>query len=182
MTAKRGKKLDAEQARAIAECVANGDRHSVIAQRFGVSVETVGSIKSGSRWADTIDDDLRSRMQAASGGTALDADGALRVMAALESGRSGRSIAEEFGISPSLVSAIKGGRAWTQLDPDLPARLARKPRSGKALTAEQVAAIRWLLAEGRSSRKVAAEFGVSASTVLSIARGETWADTGDPVA
>ena len=174
---RRGKKLDAERVVAIAECIAAGERHTAVAERFGVSVETVGAIKSGKRWADAIDDDLRARMQSVSGGgTALDADGARRVMAALEAGRPGRAIAEEFGISPSMVSAIKQGRAWAVLDPDLPTRLAEKPARGKALSAEQVGAIKRRLREGKSSRKVASEFGVSASTVLAIAQGRTWAD------
>ena len=95
-------------------------------------------------------------------------------MAALEAGRSGRSIAQEFGISPSMVSAIKHGHAWAELDPGLPERLAEKPRAGKSLTEAQVAEVRDRLAAGASSRKVAAEFGVSASTVLSIKNGLTW--------
>jgi transposase-like protein len=171
----RGKRLDAEQARAIAECIATGERHGAIAGRFGVSVETVGAIKSGTRWARAIDDDLRARMNAARPATVLDAESARRVMAALEAGRSGQSIAEEFGISPTMVSAIKHGRAWTALDPDLPARLAHKPRTGKALTATQVEEIKQRLGKGHSSRKIAAEFGVSASTIQAISRGRTWA-------
>ena len=101
---------------------------------------------------------------------------ARRVMAALETGRSGRAIAQEFGISPSMVSAIKHGRAWAALDPDLPTRLAEKPRQGKALEASQVAKIKRQLLRGVSSRKLAAEYGVSASTVLAISRGKTWAE------
>jgi DNA-binding NarL/FixJ family response regulator len=140
LPATRGKRLDAEQARAIAECVATGEHHTAIAERFGVSVETVGAIKSGARWASAIDGELRARIQAAPAvAGVLDAQSARRVMAALEAGRSGRSIAEEFGISPSMVSAIKHGRAWSELDPGLPARLAAEPREGKALTADQVA-------------------------------------------
>ena len=108
---KRGTRLDADQARAIAESIASGERHTAVAERFGVSVETVGAIKSGKRWAGAIDDDLRARMRAASGGTALDAAGAREVMAALEAGRPGSEIAGEFGISPSMVSAIKRGEA-----------------------------------------------------------------------
>lgn len=174
--AKRGKRLDADQVRAIAESVAAGERHTAVAERFGVSVETVGAIKSGKRWASTIDDELRARMAAASTAAVLDAASAQQVMSALEAGRSGRSIAEEFGISPSMVSAIKHGHAWSALDPDLPARLAEKPRHGKALSAPQVAEIKQRLLAGQSSRKVAAEFGVSASTVLAIAQGRTWAE------
>ena len=173
---KRGKKLDAEQVRAIAECIAAGERHTAVAECFGVSVETVGAIKSGKRHAGAIDDELRARMQSAAGGPALDADSARQVMVALEAGRLGRSIAEEFGISPSMVSAIKHGRAWAFLDPELPGRLAGKPRRGKALTADQAARIKRLLLAGVSSRKVAAQFGVSASTVLAIAQGRTWAE------
>lgn len=172
----RGKKLDADRVRAIAECVAAGERHAAVAERFGVSVETVGAIKSGKRWTSAVDDDLRSRMAAASTAPVLDATSAQRVMSALEAGRSGRSIAEEFGISPSMVSAIKHGQAWSALDPGLPARLAEKPRQGKALRAPQVAEIKQRLLAGQSSRKVAAEFGVSASTVLAIAQGRTWAE------
>ncbi len=175
-SASRGKRLDAEQAREIAELVASGERHTRVAERFGVSVETVGAIKSGTRWATAIDDDLRARMGAASAGTVLDAAAARRVMGALEAGRSGLSIAEEFGISPSMVSAIKHGRAWADLDPDLPDRLARIPRQGKALTASQVAEIKRGLRSGHSSRMVAKEFGVSASTVRAISQGKTWAD------
>jgi DNA-binding CsgD family transcriptional regulator len=174
--ARRVKKLTPDQVRAIAECIAAGERHTAIAERFGVSVETVGAIKSGKRWAETIGDDLRARMRAASPATALDVDGARRVMAALEAGRTGSAIAREFGISPSMVSAIKHGRAWAELDPGLPARLAREPVRGKALSAEQVARIKRRLADGVSSRKVGAEFGVSASTVLAIAQGRTWAE------
>jgi DNA-binding NarL/FixJ family response regulator len=170
------KRLDVDRVRAIAECIAAGERHTEIAQRFGVSVETVGAIKSGKRWASAIDDDLRARMSGASAVVALDASSARQVMAALEAGRSGQSIADEFRISPSMVSAIKHGRAWSELDPGLPARLAGTPREGKALTAPQVAAIKQRLRKGRSSRKVAAEFGVSASTIQAIAQGRTWAE------
>ena len=174
--AARGKRLGPEQVRAIAECVAAGERHVALAERFGVSIETVGAIKSGKRWAAAIDDELRARMAQAPAATVLDAAGARGVMAALEAGLPGRSIAEEFGISPSTVSAIKRGQAWSALDPDFPARLAGKPQRGKALSASQVAKIKQRLLAGQSSRKVAAEFGVSASTVLAIARGKTWAE------
>jgi len=169
-------KLDAEQARAIAESIAEGQRHTLVAERFGVSVETVGAIKSGKRWGDAIDDELRARMAAASVGGALDAKGARAVMAALEAGRSGRSIAQEFGVSPSMVSAIKTGQAWAELDPELPVRLAAGGRRGKKLDAQQVAEIKQRLAAGQSTRKVAAEYGVSASAVQAIAKGRTWSE------
>jgi len=170
-------KLDSSQARAIAEQIACGKRHTRIAQDFGVSVETVGAIKAGTRWGSALDDDLRARLQAASpASAALDAAGARRVMAALEAGQPGAQIAREFDISPSLVSAIKHGQAWSSLDPDLPTRLARSSRKGKSLTAEQVAEIKAHLIAGWSSRKIAAEFGVSASTIQAIARGNTWAE------
>ena len=172
--AKRGKKLVPEQVRAIAERIAAGERHSAVAECFGVSVETVGAIKSGKRWAGAIDDVFRARMAAAPVGAALDASSARQIMAALEAGRSGRSIAEEFGVSPSTVSAIKHGQAWASLDPDLPARLGEMPRRGKALSEQQVAEIKQRLLAGQSSRKVAAEFGVSGSTVQAISQGKTW--------
>ena len=172
---RRRTRLQPDQARAIAECIAAGERQVAVAKRFGVSVETVGAIKSGKRWSGAISEDLRARMQAASPTTALDESAARGVMRALEAGRSGRSIAEEYGISASMVSAIKRGRAWGSLDPELPARLGDRPQEGKALTGARVAAIKRQLLDGVSSRKVALEFGVSPSTVLSIARGKTWA-------
>jgi DNA invertase Pin-like site-specific DNA recombinase len=75
-----------------------------------------------------------------------------------------------------MVSAIKGGRAWSALDPGLPARLAERPQRGKALVASQVAEIKQRLNAGQSSRKVAAEYGVSASTIQAISQGRTWAE------
>jgi DNA-binding CsgD family transcriptional regulator len=170
----KSRRLTAEQIRAIGECIAAGERHTEVARRLGVSAETVRAIKSGKRGSSAIDEELRARMKAAPGAGVLDAAAARQVMAALEAGRSGRSIAEEFGISPSMVSAIKHGRAWAELDPQLPERLAAKVQPGKALRAAQVAEIKQRLAAGQSSRKVAAQFGVSASTVLAIARGKTW--------
>jgi len=95
-------------------------------------------------------------------------------MAALEAGRPGKAIAQEYGISPSMVSAIKHGKAWASLDPGLSARLSEQPRRGKALSETQVAAIKQRLLSGVSSRKVAAEFGVSASAVQAISQGKTW--------
>ncbi len=169
-----GKRMTEHTARAIAERIVAGERHTEIARRFGVSVETVGAIKSGARWASAIDEELRARLASAKPVATLDAEGARRVMAALEAGRPGAEIAREFGVSESLVSAIKTGRAWAELDPELPSRLAGGPKQGKALTAEQVALIKRRLADGGSSRKVASEFGVSASTVLAIAQGRTW--------
>jgi transposase-like protein len=171
---KRGKNLEPDQVRAIAACIAAGERHAVVARRFGISAQTVGAIKSGKRWSGAIDNTMRAKMVAAPTAPVLDESSARAIMTALEAGRSGRSIAEEFGISPSMVSAIKHGRAWSALDPDLPARLTEKPRRGKALSVEQVAEIKRLLLDGQSSRRIAAHFGVSASTVLAIARGETW--------
>jgi len=174
---KRRGKLTAEQARVIAESIAVGERHTVIAVRHGVSVETIGAIKSGKRWPDAIDEELHERMLATEpSGTALDADGARGVMAALEAGRPGKSIAEEFGISASMVSAIKVGKAWVELDPELSARLAAVEQRGKKLDADRVAEIKQRLAAGQSARKVAAEYGVSASTVQSIAQGRTWGE------
>lgn len=175
-SAEKHARLTVEQVRTIAEAIAAGERHTVVAERFGVSVETVGAIKSGKRWADAVDDDLRARMRAARGGTVLDADGARAIMAALEEGRSGRSIAEEFGISASMVSAIKGGHAWAEIDPELPSRMAAAEQRGKKLDACRVAEIKQRLAAGQSTRKVAEEYGVSASTVQSIAQGRTWAE------
>ena len=169
-------RLQPDQALAIAERIAAGERQVAVAKRFDISVETVSAIKSGKRWSDVIGDELRKRMQAASPIIALDEAAARGIMRALEAGHSGRCIAEEYGISASMVSAIKHGRAWGRLDPELPARLGDKPQQGKALTVARVAAIKRRLLDGRSSRKVAAEFGVSPSTVLSIGRGNTWAD------
>jgi DNA-binding NarL/FixJ family response regulator len=175
-TGKRGKNLTPDQVRAIAECIAAGERHTVVAERFGVSVQTIRAIKSGKRWAGAVDDELRRRMSFPSTAPTLRPVTARQVMAALEAGRSGRSIAEEFSISPSMVSAIKHGKAWSALDPDLPARLSESPRQGKALTAEQVAVIKQRLLAGGSCRKIAAEFGVSASTIQAISQGRTWVE------
>jgi DNA-binding NarL/FixJ family response regulator len=176
-SATRGSNLTPEQVRAIAECIAAGERHTDIAARFGVSAQTVGAIKSGKRGSAAIDEALRARMAAATPlAPVLDEAAVRTIIAALESGRSGREIAGEFGISPSMVSAIKHGRTWSAVDPGLASRLAAKPRAGKALVAEQVAAIKQRLAAGRSSRKVAEEFGVSASTIQAISQGRTWAD------
>jgi uncharacterized protein (DUF433 family) len=169
-------RLATEQVRAIAERIAAGERHTAIAERFGVSVETVGAIKSGTRHASAIDDGLRARMREATPIAALTPADARRVMAALEAGRPGASIAEEFGISASLVSAIKHGRAWAELDPGLPARLAAAPRQGKALSPSQVAQIKRRLAAGESTRVLAADFGVSPSAIRAIAQGRTWAE------
>ena len=58
-------KLTAVEARAIAEAIAAGERHVDIARRFGVSVETVGAIRRGTRWASALDDDGCARMRAA---------------------------------------------------------------------------------------------------------------------
>jgi len=168
--------VHASGARCAAQRIAAGERHTVVAERFGVSVQTVGAIKSGKRWGDAIDDELRARMQSAVPVATLDAAGARRVIEALEAGRSGAAIAQEFGISPSMVSAIKHGNAWSALAPDLPDRLAKKPRQGKTLAASQVANIKRQLLAGQSSRQIAAEYGVSASTVQAIARGKTWAE------
>jgi DNA-binding NarL/FixJ family response regulator len=169
-------KITPDQAREIAQLIADGQHHAAIAARYGISSQSVGAIKSGKRWADAIDEQLGARMRAAAPGTVLDAGRVQQVISALESGRSGRSIAEEFGISASMVSAIKHGNAWGALDPGLSARLAAQPKQGKALVASQVAQIKQRLLEGQSSRMIAAEYGVSASTVLAIARGKTWAD------
>ena len=171
---RRTRKLTTEQVRAIAERIAAGERHVDVATRFGVSVETVRAIKSGKRRADAIDEDLRERMQAALPTSVLDSAAVQSIIAALESGRSGREIAQRFGISASMVSAIKHGRTWSTVDPGVSARLAEKPQLGKALSAAQVAQVMRQLIDGRSSRQVAAAFGVSASTVLAIARGATW--------
>jgi transposase len=173
---KRGKNLETEQVLRIAECIAAGERHTMVAEHFGVSVQTVRAIKSGKRWEGAIDDELRERMAGASTAPTLSPVTARQVMAALEAGRSGRSIADEFGISPSMVSAIKHGKAWSELDPGLPDRLADKPRQGKVLAAEQVAVIKQRLLAGVSSRRIAAEFGVSASTIQAISQGRTWAE------
>ena len=174
--ARRGPRLEPKQVREIAERIASRERHTVVAESFGVSVETVGAIKSGKRWAGVIDEDLRARMAVAHPPTVLNTDSARKVMTALEYGRSGRSIAEEFGISPSMVSAIKHGRTWSDLDPDLPARLAQKQQHGKVLSASQVGEMKQRLLEGWSLRAVAKEFGVSGSTVQAISQGKTWAE------
>ena len=124
----RGKNLEPDQVRAIAECIAAGERHTVIAERFGVSAQTVRAIKSGKRWASAIDDELRERMAGSSTARTLTPVAARQVMAALEAGRSGRSIAEQFGISPEHGQRDQARQGLVGARP----RLARASRRGAA--------------------------------------------------
>jgi hypothetical protein len=85
-------------------------------------------------------------------------------------------LAERFGISSSVISGIRHGRAWIHVTGGVPRSVPRPRNDGNAkLTEKEVREIRRLYRPYRVTRReVANRFGVSVSAVKKIVSGCTW--------
>jgi hypothetical protein len=148
-------------ARAIAECIAAGERHGSGGPLASPSGPSARSRRKPVNSA--VGDDLRGD------GGSVHGDGPRRCQRATghvcARGQAIRSIAESSASAP--VWSVRSTPSVVALDPS-PVRLAEKPR--RAALAHLRSPSQQRLLAGQSSRY--AEFGVSASTVLAIAQGD----------
>jgi hypothetical protein len=96
-----------------------------------------------------------------------------------ESGDSGRSLAQRFGVSPGTIHLIRQGKIWTHITSQIaPFKGQRRARArgsehGRAILSEaDVLAI--CAQPERTGRVLAAEYGVNESAISNIRTGKNW--------
>ena len=104
----------------------------------------------------------------------LSEDDVICIKEQLNLGMSAARLAEAFGVSPGTLSNIRTGRAWKGVGPDV-IQLVRKDSKPK-LTAEDIPAIRKLLAEGSSDREIGLRYSVARGTIYRIRAGQNWSN------
>lgn len=96
-----------------------------------------------------------------------------------------KHIAQEYGVNPSTIHAIKSGKAWKHATSASSYKWGWKRRDGEShpkakLKSNEVWLIRHLCHHGTTSKQVARMFRVSVSSVAFIRRGVTWKDIAYP--
>lgn len=127
-----------------------------IAESEGIPRLRVQNIKNGRTWTEATGTKPRPKRNRVTAKMAL---------AIYRDPRPYKDLAKKHGVSVSTVGNIKTGRTWTDITG------AREKPSRPRLSEEAVLAI---YHDGRSTRQIAAEHGVSESAVLCIMNGITW--------
>ena len=94
-------------------------------------------------------------------------------------GRSVDEICNRYGVKPTFVHDIVGGRSWKHVDADAEAlTAARKQRmkTNAKVTAEIATEIRARLAAGEAGVALAAAYGLHKATISDIKLRKIWAD------
>lgn len=84
-------------------------------------------------------------------------------------------LAEEYAVSPGVISQIHSGRAWSHVLPDLSLNYTKAERKRK-LTAADIPDIRASFANGETDTKIAERYGVNRGTIFQIRCGRNWAN------
>ncbi len=189
---KRLERLSPEEVNLIKELIANKEPPKLIAARFGVSLQTVSSIKQGKLHANP-ENPLKPP------NTKLTNDDIREIRRRISTGEQQLAIANDFKVSPTTITRIKlepeygcndvQDLAIRETSSDLNARLdainaadESRKQSGlrtpsSKLTIDQVRSIkRRLLIGGYRLRHLARHYKVSMSTITAIKEGKTYAD------
>jgi predicted XRE-type DNA-binding protein len=84
-------------------------------------------------------------------------------------------LAEEYGISPPTLTAIKNGKTWSHVDPKEPEQIPKRLlESDGRLREGEAAEIKWLAQEGYNQRQIEEEYGVGTGAVSPIKNEENW--------
>ena len=95
-----------------------------------------------------------------------------QIIRLLQSRRTQKEIARQFGVNRTVVEGIASGRHWQHVP--RPANFDTTIRPRAKLTEDQVREIRHLLKAGNSQGGIAKRFDVVRTTVRDITTGRTW--------
>ena len=99
-----GDKLTPADVLLINERLKQGESTVALGKEFGVSRVMISNIRTGRAWQHLTGNDVPPKQPK------LSAENRLQIKTLLSEGRTGREVAELFGITPSVVSRIKNGR------------------------------------------------------------------------
>lgn len=160
----------------VVDILADTRTNKVIAADYGVNSTTICNIKNNNIWKHiegerTPIGTLKGELNPAA---KLDSE---QVIAIRKDPRKLLFIAQEYGISESVVSSIKNGKTWKHISGELDPR-PDKGRFKKGqitlnskLTEEQVISIRL---EKRNNVQIAKDYGVTRECIREIKNGKTW--------
>jgi hypothetical protein len=84
------------------------------------------------------------------------------------------AILKDYAISAASISQIRKGRSWRHIRPDLVWETKARKSSSRKLCAEDIPAIRYLIARGVGDTAIAKEYGVNRGTIFQIRIGKNW--------
>jgi len=88
----------------------------------------------------------------------------------IDCGLTNNNVAEQFGVSSSMVSLIKRGHRWKHMDVVVK---NMQPFRSK-LTEKDISEIKELISKGMVQRRIAEKYNVDPATICYIKRGKTW--------
>lgn len=107
--------------------------------------------------------------------TVLTTEQVIEIKERLAQGADNRTLAAEYGVTHSNISAIALGKSWGHIDIKIPPRKTDMSYAQK-LTADQVREIRRRGDAGESGESLAREFNIGATAVFKIRHRITWKD------
>jgi hypothetical protein len=105
--------------------------------------------------------------------TILTADKVREIKERLAQGADNRTLAAEYGVTHSNISAIANGKSWKHIEVEIPERIHDHSYAQK-LTEDQVREIRRRGDAGESGESLAREFKIGATAVFKIRHRITW--------
>lgn len=102
----------------------------------------------------------------------------LKIKELLKSNISQKDIAKMFNVTNEVISSIKRGRSWINIEEDIS---TIKYWNAKKLTKDDVLEIKQLIKSKIAYDEIAKKFNVASITIEQIKSGITWKDVGDDV-
>lgn len=98
----------------------------------------------------------------------------LDIQALFEAGVADFEIAEEFGVTSGVISAIRLGKTWKHVSGKV--FLPSGPNPVKKLSAEDIPTIRQMIRDGVNDADIGRLYKVARGTINQIRQGKTWAN------
>lgn len=153
-----------------------------IIDKYGIKSHTISAIAKGDTWKHITGFSRENSFDKRCGlneRTALNQENVLEIKKLLEEGTLKiKEIANQFNVNNSIISSISKGRIWKSLtgfNEDSFIDKRKNIRNLAKLDENKVKEIRHACSEKQVSKKnIAKQFGISYSTVKSIASNKTW--------
>lgn len=165
-------KLTESDVKEIKEEITSGEKPLCrIAADHNVSIGTIGHIKFGRTWRGDLSEKEAKEMQSRTSlARKISDEDVYTIISRIKTGEKLASIASDYGVSPSIISAIKRGKRRSgQSGGGLPYR------KNNIASVETVSEIKKRIINGESDETIHLETGINVHKIQAIRRGDRWA-------
>lgn len=158
-----------------------------LAAEYGLTHRAISNLANGRTWSH-VGGPIKAPGQIGAGkgehnpNAKLTAAQAIEIRKRYARGALIRTLAADYDVTPIAIKSVVTGRTWKHVGGPIQTGRRRGLRSTKGLLAEgHIVGMRERSALGETTGSLAADYGLSASTVRRILHGHIWPEAGGPI-